>query len=85
VLDRWKRERYPSLGAQPVLNDAILSGWRAAGYTHLLYYRLGADFIRREGAQASTPDDWQALEALLKDLRLVQDFGGAYALYSLRP
>ena len=85
VLDRWMRERYPSLGAQPVLNDAILSGWRAAGYTHLLYYRLGADFIRREGAPAYIPDDWQALDALLKDLRLVQDFGGTYVLYSLQP
>ena len=85
VLDRWKRGRYPVLGAQPVENDLILSEWRAAGYTHLLYYRLGADFIRRGGGPAYTSEDWQAMEALLKDLRLVQDFGGVYALYTLEP
>jgi hypothetical protein len=85
VLDRWKRERYPVLAAEPEENNAILSNWRAAGYTHLLYYRLGADFIRQEGGPAYTPDDWLAMDTLLNDLHLVQDFGGTYALYTLKP
>jgi hypothetical protein len=85
VLDRWKRERTAVLGAEPGENDAILSNWRAAGYTHLLYYRLGADFIRQEGRLAYTPEDWLAMDALLNNLRLVQDFGSTYALYSLEP
>jgi hypothetical protein len=85
VLDRWKRERFPVLDAEPEENDAILSDWRAAGYTYILYYRLGADFIRQEGRLAYTTDDWEAMDTLLTDLRLVQDFGGTYLLYALEP
>jgi hypothetical protein len=85
VLDRWKRARYDDPGAAISENDAILAAWRAAGYTHLLYYHSGADFIQQENRMPYIPDDWQALEALLADLRLVQDFGGAYTLYALTP
>jgi hypothetical protein len=85
VLDRWMRARYDTPGGAPADNSAILQAWRAAGYTHLLYYRLGADFIHQEGRMPYTEADWQALEALLGDLRLVQDFGGAYQLYSMVP
>jgi hypothetical protein len=85
VLDRWKRQRYSTPGAPPASNAAILAEWRAAGYTHLLFHRSGADFIRQEGRLAYTAEDWQALEALLADLRPIQDFGGAYLLYSLTP
>jgi hypothetical protein len=85
VLDRWKRQRYPASSSVPVGNEAILSDWRSAGYTHLLYYRAGADFIRQEGRLAYTQADWQALDALLDGLPLVQDFSGAYALYALTP
>lgn len=85
VLDRWKRARVSAPGAAPTENVAIQADWRAQGYTHLLYYRSGADFIRREGRLPFTAADWLALEALLGDLQLVQDFGGAYQLYAFTP
>lgn len=85
VLDRWKQARAEVSGAAPAENDAILAGWRSAGYTHLLFYRSGADFIRQEGRLDFTQADWLALEALLGDLKPLQDFGGAYRLYTLTP
>ncbi len=85
VLDRWKRERYDIAGDVPAKTEAILEAWRAAGYTHLLFYAAGAEFIRQEGRMPYTDADWQALEELLQELRLVKDFGGAYQLYALTP
>jgi hypothetical protein len=86
VLDLWMRSRYPSAeDALPLPNEEILAGWRQAGYTHLLYYRLGADFIRDEGRMPYAAGDWQALEDLTAQLAPVQDFVTAYTLYSLEP
>lgn len=85
VLDRWKRARTGVPGAAPPENDAILADWRLAGYTHVLFYRSGANFIRQENRLAYTAADWLALEDLLLDLPQLQDFGGAYQLYTLKP
>jgi hypothetical protein len=85
VLDRWKRARYSALEGDPKDKEAILASWRNEGYTHLLFHRSGADFIRQEDPLRYTEADWQALETLLGDLVLVQDFGGAYQLYAISP
>jgi hypothetical protein len=85
VLDRWKRARYSSLGVVPKDNAAVLASWRREGYTHLLLHRSGANFVRQEDLLTYTDADWQALEDLLSDQELVQDFGGAYQLYAIAP
>jgi hypothetical protein len=84
VLDRWMRARYEgdAAGQSP---DAIVAAWRAAGYTHLLFYRAGADFIREEARLPYTPEDWVVQAALLERLTAVQQFGDAYTLYALEP
>ena len=79
VIDRWKHDLF-------TLNEpgVILQDWGARGYTHLLYYRLGADFVRQEDSRYS-PSDWQSLETLLAGLPKISEFGEAYILYSLQP
>ena len=79
IIDRWAYDRAS-------LNDPerILQSWRAAGYTHVLYYKAGADFVRREDSRYQA-DDWLDLDQLLSHLPLDKDFGGAYLLYSLSP
>lgn len=85
VLDRWLRERWDGAGGQPRSPEAVLEGWRATGYTHLLLYQSGADFIHQESRLPYRPEDWQALSDLISPLPVIQKFGGAYILYSLGP
>jgi hypothetical protein len=79
TLDRWLDD-LRSLGDP----DSVAHAWRAQGFTHILYYRLGADFIRTSDARY-TPEDWRALDALLDSLIVEQTFGDAYVLYALGP
>jgi hypothetical protein len=79
VIDRWKHDRTKGNEA-----DRILEGWRSKGYSHLLYYKLGAEFVRYEDKRY-LPDDWETLDVLLSSLPPPVDFGGAYYLYRLNP
>jgi hypothetical protein len=79
ILDRWKREVNQGGDA-----DVMIGRWREQGYTHLLYYRLGADFVRADDQRYSKAD-WQALDSLLSRLPAGESFGDAYVMYSLRP
>src|SRR4030067_705588 len=62
VIDRWKHDLFT--WKEP---GAILKNWQASGYTHLLYYRFGADFVRMEDIRYST-SDWETLDTLLVGL-----------------
>ncbi len=79
ILDRWKRELNLKGNA-----GEIIERWRAAGYTHLLYYRLGAEFVRMEDGRYRE-SDWQVLDSLLQRLPTGESFGDAYVLYPLTP
>lgn len=79
IIDRWVYQL--ALDGDPA---SALQSWRQAGYTHLLYYRLGADFVA--GTDRYTPFDRRALDDMLAELPVVEDFGdpaGPYTLYSL--
>jgi hypothetical protein len=76
VLDRWLREK-PGQRSQ----TEILKGWREEGFSYLLYYQLGADFVRGDDARYK-PDDWKTLDELLSELPKPVKFGDYY-LYSL--
>ncbi len=78
VIDRWYAD-LRTYGSP----EAVLDVWRAAGHTHLLYNKRGADFIR-EDDPAYTDADWEALDEMLGQLELMQGFDGIYELYSLR-
>jgi len=77
VLDRWYRDVRSHQDS-----DEILKAWRDDGYTHLLFYREGADFIRDEDSRYQD-SDWQFLEQLLASLPAPLGFGDVYALYPL--
>jgi hypothetical protein len=79
ILDRWRGDLRTWGDPQ-----AVLGAWREAGYTHLLFYKTGADFVRQEDSRY-TPQEWQALDELLAGLPAPQQFGEAYALYRISP
>jgi hypothetical protein len=85
VLDRWLRERHDTANGELRSPQVILQGWREQGYTHLLFHRLGADFIYKQNQPIYQPDDWQTLESLLALLPTLKEFGGAYTLYEIKP
>jgi len=79
IIDRWKHDM--TIWRTP---DAILNSWRSSGYTHLLFYRLGADFVRSSDARYA-PSDWQTLDLLLSRLSPpMTDYGAAYSMYKLK-
>jgi hypothetical protein len=78
VLDRWIHDLRAYGGP-----DLVLQSWREKGYTHVLFYRLGADFVREEDKRYQ-PSDWQALDLLLSNLATPDDIGGVYQLYSIK-
>jgi hypothetical protein len=84
IIDRWARDRHDGRGSSPAAPEEIIQAWKEAGYTHLLFYRLGADFIRSQSSD-NQADDWLALEAVLRQLDLVQNFGDTYLLYRIAP
>jgi hypothetical protein len=79
ILDRWRGDLRTWGDAQ-----SVLAAWREAGYTHLLFYKTGADFVRQDDSRY-TPQEWQALDELLAGLPAPQQFGEAYALYRISP
>jgi hypothetical protein len=79
IIDRWPHDLM-AFGS----TDAVLASWRAAGYTQLLYYRLGARFIY-EDPEHFHPFDFTLMDGALADLPLIHDYNGDYLLYSLAP
>ncbi len=78
IIDRWFHDsrRYGDI-------KTILEMWQLTGYTHLLYNRLGADFIRQEDPHFLTEEDWEKLENLFSALPPPIEIGGSYQLYTL--
>jgi len=79
IIDRWKHALFLWKDA-----DTILQEWRSEGYTHLLFNRFHAHFVRETDSRYS-PTDWATLDELLARLPPPLDFGGVYLLYSLTP
>jgi len=78
VIDRWF---YDSRLYGDI--ETVLEMWQLTGYTHLLYNRLGADFIRQEDPHFLTEEDWEKLENLFSALPPPIEIGGSYQLYTL--
>ncbi len=79
IIDRWPHD-LAAFGSA----DAVLAGWRAAGYTQVLYYRLGARFIY-EDPEHFHPFDFALMDGVLTGLPLIYNYNGDYLLYSLAP
>ena len=78
ILDRWKREWSIHHDEQ-----AILDSWKAQGFSHILFYRLGAQFNRESGDPHNTAEEWQALDRFLAKLPEPVSLEGVYELYRL--
>jgi len=78
VIDRWYHDAHILKNT-----DAIIEEWKSKGYTHLLYYRAGADFVRLENTDDDTDYHWEVLDTLLASLPEINTFGESYSLYLL--
>lgn len=78
TLDLWKHDLvvYES-------TKGVIENWRVSGFTHLLVYDLGAEYVRENNTHHYDPADWNLFDQMISDLESVTDFGGAYTLYSL--
>ncbi|HWQ04330.1 MAG TPA: hypothetical protein VN452_03135 [Longilinea sp.] len=79
ILDRWKRDLNTLVDPQ-----SILSSWKQAGYTHVLVYTAGVDFMRTAADPHHPLSDLTALDAFLAQLPPPQTFSNVYALYRLQ-
>jgi hypothetical protein len=80
-LDRW-RQLQSQMGDNSIKQD-IPTYLRSEGYTYVLYYKLGSDFVRNDDHSYS-PSDWHALDNFLASMPEPAVFGDAYMLYALR-
>jgi len=79
IIDCWYHDWRQSQNI-----DKLIGTWRAKGYTHVLLFKTGADFVQKYDALMFNPTDWQALSSLQTRLKLVENFGGTYYLYDLQ-
>jgi hypothetical protein len=78
VIDRWYHDVHELKKPETILNT-----WRSEGYTHLLYYRAGAEFVRLDNADNDPDFHWEVLDTLLATLPQVGEVGDSYSLYLL--
>ncbi|MCJ7624989.1 MAG: hypothetical protein MUO76_15925, partial [Anaerolineaceae bacterium] len=76
-IDRWRVDFWKYRDP-----DAITDSWLAEGFTHVLVYQAGADFIRAEPGPLEI-DGWITLDKLLSNLPAPISFGNTYFLYPL--
>jgi hypothetical protein len=62
--------------------EAIRRSWTERGFTHLLLFRPGMEFVQAEDVRFLA-EDWAALEELLRGFTEVEEIGDAYSLYRL--
>ena len=78
IIDKW-----PSDSRKYADSPTITRAWKAQGYTHLLIYNTGKEFVRTEDPQGSFIN-WTLLDATLRNLRIEKQIeGGSYTLYKL--
>jgi len=77
ILDAWhtkaRETGYDS--------EAIIEDWKAQGFTHLLYFRMGQAFYREDPRFEAA--DWELLDATLAGLELVLDLNHIYEIYEI--
>ncbi len=78
ILDRWRRD-VTTFGT----DEKILASWREQGYTHILVFSTGVEFLRGAEDPHHPPYFFQRLDAFLPSLPAPTRFGNDYALYSL--
>jgi len=80
ILDHWK-----VIYHQIDSNEKIISAWLNDGFTHLLVYTKGIEFLRENFDPHHPENELDALEELLTSINLVENYGDWYKLYELDP
>lgn len=78
ILDHWKISY-----SKHSDYDLILSDWKNAGYTHILVYQQGIDFLKENPDPHHPIQELDQLQSFLTTISLEKDYGGIYALYRL--
>ncbi|GAB4483599.1 MAG: hypothetical protein OHK0031_07040 [Anaerolineales bacterium] len=78
TIDNWYAARHTFGSA-----ENILRAWHNSGYTHVLVFKNGVDFVRAEHDSRLNAADWQEFDRLLAKLRPAKDLGGVYTLYEI--
>jgi hypothetical protein len=64
-------------------SEAIIKSWQELGYTHILYYKTGANFIRETEKLKYVLDDWEGLDKTFSKLPAPEIIGNSYWLIDL--
>ena len=78
ILDHWKLA-YSEFNSE----DEILSAWKSNGFTHILVYKKGMEFLREDQDPHHPEIELDALEKFTTRLPLVANYGDWYSLYQL--
>ncbi len=78
ILDHWKVAYHNN-----PLSAIILANWQKSGFTHILVYREGINFLRHYPDPHHPLVELDALDSLVEDLKLENDYGGVYELYKI--
>jgi len=82
ILDNWAHAVHQFGSARDAAQQ-----WQSEGYTHILLYRRGLDFVMRTGLDPLTPYALSELKVLLGEYAERMEFAAEpeYELYALRP
>ncbi len=78
VIDRWPHN-------SSIYTDSLsmLQTWHDQGYTDLLIYNAGEDFVRENDPEGETTN-WPLLDLIVANLTVEKEIAnGAYTLYKL--
>lgn len=78
-LDRWRREWTRNHDF-----NSIRQQWQREGFTHLLVFRSGVEFMKENPDPKHPLESLIALEDFLSAMPVLEDFGGVYQLYLLK-
>jgi hypothetical protein len=78
ILDQWKVTYHEFKST-----EEIIASWKNDGFTHILVYTKGMEFLRKEQDPHHPPVELDALEKLTTSLSLVANYGDWYKLYFL--
>jgi hypothetical protein len=77
IIDRWYDDSFKYTSA-----EETLSTWRVQGYTHLLIFQIGREFVQETDERIS-PASWSKLDTILKTLPVPEAIAPGYELYEL--
>ncbi|PKO06791.1 MAG: hypothetical protein CVU41_04000 [Chloroflexi bacterium HGW-Chloroflexi-3] len=78
ILDQWK-----VIFHEFKSNEEIITKWKNDGFTHILVYTKGMEFLRVDQDPHHPPIELDALEKLTTSLPMVANYGDWYKLYFL--